>query len=186
MIAETYGAPTIYCTKEFAVRFVPTEGWKYSEDMKNELRRTGMLAGYKGYNVVILPQAFTDATHTEKLIDPAYCWIIPNGHDNRPVKVAFEGGTLVREVDNNDDWSKDIQVYKKVGVVTMMTPDICVYKDTTLTKYLTPANHDTLSFPYPVGKNYFPEAEEDDQIGDPYKIPNAQLEFPVVEAEPNA
>ena len=131
LIASSYGEPTIYCTYEFAVKLVPTDGWRYTEAMKDELNRTGMLANYKGKKVIVLPQSFTDETHTEKVIDPAYCWIIPAGANSKPIKVAFEGGACVKETEN-DDWSKDFQVYKKVGVVAMMTNNICVYMDTSL------------------------------------------------------
>lgn len=141
-IAESYGTPTIYCTHEFAVKLVPGDQWKYSDDMKNELWKTGRLGGYKGFNVVVLPQSFTDATHTEKLIDPKYVWIIPNGANTKPVKVAFQGGTYIRDVDSNHDWSKEFHVYKKVGVVCMMTPDICVYTDTSLKKLTTGEGYD--------------------------------------------
>lgn len=131
-IAAAYGEPTIYCTYEFAVKLVPTEAWRYTEAMKTELWNTGRLASYKGRRVIILDQGFVDETNTEKVIDPGYCWIIPAGANTKPVKVAFEGGTLVAERENNWDWSREIQVYKKVGVVCMMTNDICVYKDTSL------------------------------------------------------
>lgn len=131
-IAAAYGEPTIYCTYEFAVKLVPTEAWRYTEAMKTELWNTGRLASYKGRRVIILDQGFVDETNTTKVIDPGYCWIIPAGANTKPVKVAFEGGTLVAERENNWDWSREIQVYKKVGVVCMMTNDICVYKDTSL------------------------------------------------------
>lgn len=131
--AEAYGTPTIYCTFEFAVKLVPQEAWRYTEAMKDELYRTGRLANYKGHNVVIIPQGFTDETMSTKTIDPSYCWIIPAGADNKPIKVAFEGGTLVKEdSDTNSDWSHDIHVYKKVGVVAMMSNAISVYRDTSL------------------------------------------------------
>lgn len=131
LIAAGYGEPTIYCTYEFAVKLVPQEAWRYTEAMKDELNRTGMLANYKGKKVIVLPQSFTDETHSEKVVDPSYCWIIPTGVNGKPVKVAFEGPAHIKETDN-DDWSKDFQVYKKVGVVAMMTNNICVYRDTSL------------------------------------------------------
>ena len=131
-IASAYGEPTIYCTYEFAVKLVPADAWRYTETMKDELWRTGRLATYKGRKVVILEQGFVDETNTTKVIDPGYCWIIPAGANTKPVKIAFEGGTLVAERDNNWDWSREIQVYKKVGVVCMMTNDICSYVDTSL------------------------------------------------------
>ena len=131
-IAAAYGEPTIYCTYEFAVKLVPTNAWQYTEAMKDELWRTGRLASYKGKRVVILEQGFVDETNSTKVIDPGYCWIIPSGANTKPVKIAFEGNTLVDERSNNYDWSREIQVYKKVGVVCMMTNDICSYVDTSL------------------------------------------------------
>ena len=131
-IASAYGEPTIYCTYEFAVKLVPTNAWQYTEAMKDELWKTGRLASYKGRKVVILEQGFVDETNETKVIDPGYCWIIPSGANTKPVKIAFEGNTLVSERDNNWDWSREIQVYKKVGVVCMMTNDICSYVDTSL------------------------------------------------------
>ena len=136
-IASAYGEPTIYCTYEFAVKLVPSDAWRYTESMKDELWRTGRLASYKGRKVVILEQGFVDETNTTKVIDPGYCWIIPAGANTKPVKIAFEGGTLVAERDNNWDWSREIQVYKKVGVVCMMTNDICSYVDTSLLGQMT-------------------------------------------------
>ena len=136
-IASAYGEPTIYCTYEFAVKLVPTEGWMYTDAMKAELWNNGRLATYKGRKVVILEQGFVDETNTTKVIDPGYCRIIPAGANTKPVKIAFEGNTLVAERDNNWDWSREIQVYKKVGVVCMMTNDICSYVDISLLGQMT-------------------------------------------------
>ena len=130
-VASAYGEPTIYCTYEFAVRMIPQEAWRYTEAMKDELNRTGRLANYKGKRVVILPQGFEDETNSTKVIDPGYAWIFPTGADTKPVKIAFEGNTLVDERPGQD-WSREVQVYKKVGVVCMMTNNICAYKDTSL------------------------------------------------------
>ena len=131
MIAAAYGTPTIYCTYEFAVRMIPQEAWRYTEAMKTELWNTGRLASYKGTRVVILEQGFEDETNTRKVIDPGYAWIIPTGADGKPVKIAFEGGTIVDEYTNYDR-SREIQVYKKVGVVCMLANNICAYCDTSL------------------------------------------------------
>lgn len=130
-IASAYGTPTIYCTHEFAVRMIPKEAWRYTEAMKDELWKTGRLANYKNVRVVILEQGFEDGTNSTKVIDPGYAWIIPTGADNKPVKIAFEGATIVDEYTNKDR-SREIQVYKKVGVVAMLANDICAYVDTSL------------------------------------------------------
>ena len=131
VIASAYGEPSIYCTYEFAVKMVPTEGWRYTESMKDELWRTGHLANYKGRKVIILPQGLQDETNTRKVINPGYCYIIPSGADSKPVKIAFEGGTIVDEYVNKDR-SREIQVYKKVGVTAMLANNICAYADTEL------------------------------------------------------
>ena len=131
MIAAAYGTPTIYCTYEFAVRMIPQEAWRYTEAMKTELWNTGRLAQYKGTKVVILEQSFDDETNTRKVIDPGYAWVIPTGADGKPVKIAFEGGTIVDDYVGYDR-SREIQVYKKVGVVCMRAKNICAYVDTSL------------------------------------------------------
>lgn len=131
-IASAYGNPAIYCTYEFAVKMIPQEAWRYTEGMKEQLWNTGRLANYKGRTVTILEQGFEDETNERKVIDPGYCWIIPVGANSKPVKIAFEGGTLVKDVDNRGDWSQEFHVYRKVGVVALLTNDICCYVDTSL------------------------------------------------------
>lgn len=131
-IADSYGRSSIYCTYEFAATMVPSEGW-ISDEMKNQKWNNGYLANYKGHNVIVLNQSYTDETNTTKVIDPSYAWIIPTGSSEKPVKIAFEGATLVDER-ANADWSKEIQVYKKLGVGALITNNICVYKNSSLTK----------------------------------------------------
>ena len=126
-ISSAYGTPAIYCTEEFAATIVPEEKWaSYSDRMKDTLWENGRFATYKNYPINILPQGFTDATHTTKVIDPGYCYILPGAV--KPVKVVMEGSTIVDEYTNKDR-SREIQVYKRVGVGVVMTPDICVYKN---------------------------------------------------------
>ena len=130
-IASAYGTPTVYCTYEFAVKMIPQEAWRYTEAMKTELWNNGRLATYKGTKVVILEQGFEDESNTRKVIDPGYAWVIPTGANGKPVKIALEGNTLVDEHDNYDR-SREIQVYKKVGVSCMLSNNICAYCDTSL------------------------------------------------------
>lgn len=132
-ISAAYGTPTIYCTEEFAQKILPSNGngtyASWSDSMKDTIWNNGRFASYKNHVINILPQGFTDATHTTKVIDPGYCYILPG--NVKPVKVVMEGQTIVDEYTNKDR-SREIQVYKKVGVGVVMTPDICVYKDTEL------------------------------------------------------
>ena len=135
-VADSYGKATIYCTYEFAATMVPAEGW-ISDAMKDQKWNNGYLANYKGHNVIVLNQSLVDETNTTKVIDPAYAWIIPAGSNEKPVKIAFEGQTLVDDR-KNDDWSKEIQVYRKLGVGALITNNICVYRNTSLTKEVAP------------------------------------------------
>mgnify|MGYP007122041792 CR=1 FL=1 len=131
--ADAYGKATIYCTFEFAATMIPADSTHWSDGMKEQIWNNGYFTTYKGHQVIILPQSFTDDTNSEKVLDPSYAWIIPTGSE-KPVKVAFEGSAQVKSFDNRD-WSTELQTYQKFGVATyMINPGICVYQNTSLTK----------------------------------------------------
>lgn len=138
-IADSYGNSAIYCTFEFAATMKPAEGWA-SNDIKSALWEKGYLGDYKGHRVVILPQSMADLNNTTKVIDPSYAYIIPVGLD-KPVKLVFEGPTAVRTVNDNDDWSTDLQTYKKFGLATLSNYGMCVYQNTNL---LTTVRNNTI------------------------------------------
>lgn len=129
-VVSAYGTPVIYATREFAVKMVPKEGW-VSDAIRDQMWNNGFLATYKGVRVVLLPQSFEDETNATKVIDPGYAWIMPTGSSEKPVKIAFEGSAHMREVEN-DDWSREMQVYQKVGVGVMFTNNMASYVDTDL------------------------------------------------------
>ena len=104
-------------------------GW-VSDEMRNQKWNNGYLATYKGHNVIVLPQSYEDETNAVKVIDPQYAYIIPTGAE-KPVKIAFEGETIVDEYTNYDR-SREVQVYKKVGVRAIFSNAICVYQNTSL------------------------------------------------------
>lgn len=135
-IASAYGDPTIYCSYDFAVKMIPEKQWMYTDSMKETLWNNGHFTNYKGKKLIVLSNGFVDETNTTRVIDPSFCWIIPSGGDTKPVKVAFEGQTIVDEYTNYDR-SREIQVYKKVGVIALMTNNICVYRDSSLAENAT-------------------------------------------------
>ena len=136
-VADAYGKSTIYCTYEFASSMIPADSAQWSDAMKQTRWDIGYFATYKGHNVVILPQSFEDDTNTKKVIDPGKAFIIPTGAE-KPVKVAFEGSTAVREVESQEDWSREIQTYRKFGVAVYTTnPGICVYTNSSLKRDMT-------------------------------------------------
>ena len=130
--ADSYAPATIYCTYEFAAKMIPAESWRVSEGMKNELWNKGYLVNYKGHNVVILPQSYEwkDTGYTKKVINPALAYLIPS-NAGKVVKVAFEGQTMVKETEQ-DDWSKHIDVYKKIGVGIFSAGIVHVYENDAL------------------------------------------------------
>jgi hypothetical protein len=116
---------------------LPADASKWTDNMKEDIWNNGYFATYKRHRVIVLPQSFEDATNAMKVLDPRYAYIIPTGAE-KPVKVAFEGQTAVREHENAD-WSREIQTYKKLGVaVYNVNPGICVYKNTTLAQSNAP------------------------------------------------
>ena len=131
--ADAYGQSTIYCTFEFAATMLPANTDKWSDGMKEDIWNNGYFATYKRHRVIVLPQSFEDADNATKVLDPRFAYIIPTGAE-KPVKVAFEGQTAVREHENAD-WSREIHTYKKFGVAVFnVNPGICVFKNTGLSQ----------------------------------------------------
>lgn len=114
---DVYGQATIYCTQEFANAMIPSDT-RMSDGMKDALWNNGWLGNYKGHNVVVLAQSFTDTTNATKVVNPQVAYMIPTGA-TKPIKIAFEGQAQTRSVQDNDDWSTDLQTYMKVGVATV-------------------------------------------------------------------
>lgn len=131
-VADSYGRSTIYCTYEFAATMWPSDA-RMSDAMKDQRWiGNGYVATYKAHNVVILPQSYNDENNSHKVINPGLAYIVPTGAD-KPVKIALEGGAIVDEYTNYDR-SKEIQIYKKIGVRAIFSPAICVYENTALTR----------------------------------------------------
>lgn len=124
-----YGVPNIFSTPEFAATITPSTSYVADAD-RNDLREKGYVGKYSGANVVVLPQSFTDETNVTKVIDPEYAYIIPS-NDEKIVKIAMEGQTIIEEVKNADN-SMEFQVYKKYGIVVLHTNHFGVYRNTAL------------------------------------------------------
>ena len=128
-VSRAYGEPTIYATLELASKIVPADKWISDAD-KAEMRSQGYVGIYKGSRVIVLPQSFEDESNSVKVIDPSFAYILSGG-DNKPVKIAFEGQSVVDEAKNRDQ-SREVQVYKKFGVSTIANNNICIFEDTSL------------------------------------------------------
>ena len=131
-VADTYGKATIYCTFEFAAKMWPSDA-RMSDAMKDQRwTGNGYVATYKNHSVVVLPQSYNDETNSHKVVNPGLAYIVPTGSE-KPIKIAIEGGAIVDEYVNADR-SREVQMYKKIGVRAIFSPGICVYEDTSLTR----------------------------------------------------
>ena len=127
---RAYGQPVIFCTQEFAATLTPTANFIGDAD-KADMRNQGYIGRYLGADVVILDQSFEDETNTTKVINPQYAYILPAGAQELPVKLLFEGDTVIRDV-QNADWSFEIQLYKKFGITLIHTNHYGIFRNTAL------------------------------------------------------
>ncbi|MGL5958146.1 MAG: hypothetical protein ACRCZZ_06095 [Phocaeicola sp.] len=125
--ARIDGAVSVLTSFEIASELIPADKW-ISDIDRAEVRNNGYIAKYKGADIIILPQYHADLAKTQLGVDPSFAWLLPSGAmDEKPVKVAFEGSTITREVEQND-WSKKFECYKKFGVNLIHTNQVYVYR----------------------------------------------------------
>jgi hypothetical protein len=126
------GNATIFCTPEFAGTLTPDTNFIGDAD-KADMREQGYIGRYNGANVVVLPQSFEDANNTTKVFNPQYAFVIPTGGtaDEKIVKVALEGQTVVKDVENSDD-SMEFKAYKKVGTAVLNLNHFGIFQNTAL------------------------------------------------------
>lgn len=136
-ISRAYGTPTIFCSENFAASMIPHAGMA-TESQKQELVDKGFIGRFNGANVVVIPHSFYNTSNEADAVTLplGLAWILPSGTglDQKPVKIAFEGDTLAKPIEN-DDWSKEIHFYKKMGVMLMTNPGMCVYENTALSEW---------------------------------------------------
>lgn len=134
---RAYGdSVNIYCTFAFASRLYNAPGWASSVNPKissrdlEDIRNQGYVGMYKGCNVIILNQSFTDDTNTETLIDDSYAYIMPVGAE-KPVKIAFEGPTFVRNF-TDAVLSEEISLEQMFDVAVLSHNYWAIYRDESL------------------------------------------------------
>jgi hypothetical protein len=126
------GNATIVCTPEFAGTITPDANFIGDAD-KADVRNQGYIGRYAGANVVVLPQSFEDANNNVKVFNAQFAFVIPSGGsaDEKIVKVALEGQSIVKDVENADH-SMEFQAYKKVGTAVLNTNHYGLYQNTAL------------------------------------------------------
>lgn len=94
----------------------------YSEGMKNTLAGTGRLYNVNGMTLVQLPNVHK-ANSFDFAYDPKKLLILPS-NDVKPIKLVFEGESLVRETTDNTenvDMTFDYKFITKFGVETVFS-----------------------------------------------------------------
>lgn len=124
---SAYGTPVIFTTRAFAQKnLLPADGWM-SDMAREEMRNQGYLGKYYGADVVVLEQSFTDPSNTKKVLDENFAFVMPTGSNEKPIKVSLEGDVYIREADR-EDWSKEMQIYRKAGIAVLNTNYLGVFE----------------------------------------------------------
>lgn len=135
---RAFGSPVIICAPQFAsemssaIVYKTTSGATPNVSVTDieEIRTKGYVGMYKGAPVVVLPQSFEDEDCTINTINPRIAYVMPAGEE-KVVKVAFEGNTVVDENKNRDN-SYEIQGYKKFAVGIINTKNWGIYQNSSI------------------------------------------------------
>ena len=127
---QSYGENVvIFCTPTFAGTIEETPGFITDMD-KTERREFGRIGKFRGASVIVLPNAFADDTNTSKVLSDQYAIVIAT-NETKIVKVAFEGNTHMKDVENSDD-SMEFKASKKFGVTIVYSNQYTMYRNTSL------------------------------------------------------
>ena len=136
-----YGKPIIVAFPEFIdamgpdVIAVNADGNNvYSQKSLEEIANAGRIRSLRGHTIIELPQSVIDERNAELAFDPSMAFILTAGNE-KVVKVAFEGDTIVKDWENRDN-SMEIQAYKKMGVAILSYNNWAIYKNEDLSTSL--------------------------------------------------
>jgi len=131
---------TVYCTRAFASTMYNAPSWNStgvaagaqatSAQDYEDVRNRGYVGTYKGANVVLIEQSFTDENNTDKVVDDQYAYVMPAGKE-KPVKIGIEGGTLIDEM-RLSDGSMEIQAQHMFDIAVIANNYWGIYKNTSL------------------------------------------------------
>lgn len=98
-----------------------------SDEDKTDMRERGYVGKFRGADVVVIEQTY-DKDGTALFPEDAL-FVFPNGSrpEDRFIKVGYEGGTEVKDKEN-DDRSLTYEVYAKLGVMLGNADGIGCYK----------------------------------------------------------
>ncbi|MNZ96815.1 hypothetical protein D3C78_1160260 [compost metagenome] len=123
--ARTGRTPLVLGTRKALRKVTPTYIGELSKEDRN---KKGFFDTVDGITFGVIPQAHKVGT-TDFAIDDDFLLIIPQGEDERIVKVVTEGETLVKETlgQANADDSQEYTVRKKLGVAVVSSTQFGIY-----------------------------------------------------------
>lgn len=108
---------------------------QYSPNMMDDYHRNGVIGGYKGSNVIRMPNVYLEDGVTT-MIDPSFLYMLPvsASADNRNLKVVNEGPVFATEAQNIDDLTYEVRLDQWFGAAFLVGkhPNLGVYCDNTL------------------------------------------------------
>lgn len=118
---NAYGSPVIVATRDFAEAMGPdiitstvgTPTQNVSGEDIESIHRYGFVKSFRGTPVLVLPVSYEDETNTTEIFGGTFAFVLPSNGE-KVVKVAMEGGTIVKDWENRDN-SMEIQAYTKIG-----------------------------------------------------------------------
>lgn len=104
----------------------------------DDIHNFGRIRIFRGTPIVEIPQSFIDERNEKTWINPQYAYVLPTGGE-KVVKIVLEGETQMWDMPNRDQ-SREINVYRKIGVAILTQHNWGIYRNTDIT--------DTSEFPY--------------------------------------
>ena len=132
---NNYGKAVIIACPEFIDKMGPdaivpattNHSGIYSPDDIASIANIGRIRQIRGTTIIEMPNSVIDEKNSELAFNPAYAYILPSA-DEKVVKVALEGDTIVKDFENRDN-SIELQAYKKMGVAIVTYNNWAIYKN---------------------------------------------------------
>jgi len=120
-----YGRPVIVGTAVGLSHVTSDAGFQasMSDSMKDQFNRDGFIGVWEGKSIVQLPNTFTDETNTEWILDNNLLYVIPVNAD-KPVKLVYEGDSVLLENQDFDTGDITKKVLQKVGVNVLQAENL--------------------------------------------------------------
>lgn len=141
-IAKAYsdnGQAVIFATPEFiaamgadaVVAPTATLPGVYAPQDVDAIHNTGLITMFRGNVIVPLKQSYTDIDNAKLAVNPQMAYIFPSGKE-KIIKIVMEGQTNIKDDGMKEDWSRELQFYRKMGVAVEGTQVLCVYQNTSI------------------------------------------------------